>query len=49
MAMITNDWLPALQEEFKKPYYKSYTNLYKKNTVPQWYILRRMIFSMHFI
>ena len=22
MAMITNDWLPALQEEFKKPYYK---------------------------
>ena len=27
MAMITNDWLPALQEEFKKPYYAS---LYKK-------------------
>lgn len=22
MAMITNDWLPALQEEFKKPYYR---------------------------
>ena len=27
MAMITNDWLPALQEEFKKPYYRE---LYKK-------------------
>ena len=23
MAMITNDWLPALQEEFKKPYYRT--------------------------
>ena len=22
MAMITNDWLPAMQEEFKKPYYR---------------------------
>lgn len=22
MAMITNDWLPAVQEEFKKPYYR---------------------------
>ena len=22
MAAISNDWLPALQEEFKKPYYK---------------------------
>lgn len=22
MAMITNDWLPALQGEFKKPYYR---------------------------
>ncbi len=22
MAMIDNDWLPAIQEEFKKPYYK---------------------------
>lgn len=22
MAMIDNDWLPAMQEEFKKPYYK---------------------------
>ena len=21
MAMITNDWLPALKEEFGKPYY----------------------------
>lgn len=23
MAMITNDWLPSLREEFGKPYYKS--------------------------
>lgn len=22
MAMISNDWLPALQEEFHKDYYK---------------------------
>ena len=22
MAMITNDWLPAIQDEFKKPYYR---------------------------
>ena len=22
MAMITNDWLPAIQGEFKKPYYR---------------------------
>ena len=22
MAMIENDWLPAVGEEFKKPYYK---------------------------
>ena len=22
MAMITNDWLPALQDEFRKPYYR---------------------------
>ena len=27
MSEITNDWLPALQEEFKKPYY---AELYKK-------------------
>ena len=27
MAMITNDWLPAIQGEFKKPYYRE---LYKK-------------------
>ena len=50
MAMITNDWLPALQEEFEKPYYTRVVPICdKKNTVPQWYILRRMIFSMHFI
>ena len=22
MAMIDNDWLPCIQDEFKKPYYK---------------------------
>lgn len=22
MAMITNDWLPAVREEFVKPYYR---------------------------
>ena len=22
MAMITNDWLPAVREEFAKPYYR---------------------------
>ena len=27
MSGITNDWLPALQDEFKKPYY---AELYKK-------------------
>ena len=23
MAMITNDWLPAVEAEFKKPYYRT--------------------------
>lgn len=30
MAMIDNDWLPALQTEFRKPYYKALYNFVKK-------------------
>jgi uracil-DNA glycosylase len=37
MAMITNDWLPAMEEEFKKPYYRKLYGFvreeYSKNTV----------------
>jgi uracil-DNA glycosylase len=37
MAMITNDWLPAVEEEFKKPYYRKLYGFvreeYSKNTV----------------
>lgn len=29
MTMITNDWLPAIQEEFKKPYYRELFNFVK--------------------
>jgi len=29
MAMINNDWLPAIQEEFHKPYYKELFNFVK--------------------
>ena len=47
MAAINNDWLDALKDEFKKPYYKK---LFE--TVNQEYILYfrlRMTFLMHFI
>lgn len=30
MAMITNDWLPALEEEFGKPYYRDLYQFVKK-------------------
>ena len=30
MAMISNDWLPALQEEFRKPYYKQLFSFVKQ-------------------
>lgn len=30
MAMITNDWLPSLQQEFKKEYYKNLYGFVKK-------------------
>lgn len=30
MAMITNDWLPAVEEEYKKPYYKELFEFVKK-------------------
>ena len=30
MGMITNDWLPSMQEEFKKPYYKELYTFVKK-------------------
>lgn len=30
MAMITNDWLPAIGEEFKKPYYAELYNFVKE-------------------
>ena len=37
MAMIDNDWLPAMQEEFKKPYYKELysfvKNEYSRTTI----------------
>ena len=33
MAMITNDWLPALQEEFKKPYYKELYQFVQKEYI----------------
>ena len=30
MAMITNDWLPAIQGEFKKPYYRELFQFVKR-------------------
>lgn len=30
MSMISNDWLPAIQDEFRKPYYKELYSFVKK-------------------
>ena len=46
MAAINNDWLEALQGEFKKPYYKK---LFETVNEQDRYFHRRMIFSMPFI
>ena len=46
MAAINNDWLEALKEEFKKPYYKQ---LFETVTGHILYSHLRMTFLMHFI
>ena len=48
MAAINNDWLEALQGEFKKPYYKKIFETVK-NIEQDRYFHRRMTFSMPFI
>ena len=33
MAMINNDWLPALKDEFRKPYYAKLFSFVKEEYV----------------
>ena len=35
MAMITNDWLDAVSEEFRKPYYKELYTFVKNEYRPR--------------
>ena len=46
MAMLTDDWLEAVQEEFHKPYYKE---LYQFVTAKWLYILLLTIYLMQCI
>ena len=38
MGMIANDWQPAVQAEFKKPYYKELYNFVRWYTKKKLYI-----------
>ena len=49
MAMITNDWLPAIQGEFKKPYYRELFQFVKEEYSRAVIIRRQMISSMRCI
>lgn len=50
MAAINNDWLEALQGEFKKPYYKKlFETVNEEYRTNDRYFHRRMTFSMPFI
>ena len=46
MSMITNDWLEAVDAEFKKPYYRNLYQFVKKSTAGRLCIRRQKIFSM---
>mgnify|MGYP000016229828 CR=1 FL=1 len=49
MAAINNDWLEALQGEFKKPYYKKLFETVNEEYRTRQIFHRRMTFSMPFI
>ena len=49
MGMIENDWQPAVQEEFGKPYYKELYQFVKEEYSTHVSIRHRRIFLMHCI
>ena len=49
MAMIENDWLDAINDEFHKPYYKELFTFVKDEYSQTVIFPPAMIFLMHFI